>query len=214
MKVMHRLFSDLYGRLTKRKNAYPSYTPIDVVNAPYSGHATVLSISLQNIDVLADSMQPYELVQFLSKETNRLVKLIEQCHGVLACQIGGQVLAYWKNPVSTSSSIQTELALAAALSMLKTYAPSINVRLVLASENISVNFFGPQRQCQIRGAAIVLAEQLMAVPKENFVNQSHLLLLSAQTVTLLNMDEPRMRLIRHYQDGKDFFELVEDTADC
>ena len=207
MRVVYKLFSGLHGLLTKCKNKDFHPISINMTNESFSGAGTVLSMSIQNIDMLTDNTQPYELVQILSEETNNVTKLIKKYHGTIVQQIGGQVLAYWKDLDSTSASIKTELAFSAALSIMKMYSPSINIRIVLVSENIFADFFGPKRQFQMRGPAVALTEQLMIISKDNFTNQRHLLLLSAQTVSRLKVDASQMRLIRHIQNGREFFEL-------
>ncbi len=208
MGVIQEFFLELRDRLINRKNADSRHVFTDVSNEPFSGTGTVLSMSIKNADMLTSRMQPHELIQFLSEEQNQVVNLIKKCQGIINYQIAGEVLAYWRGIESASAPIDVKSAFSAALSILKTYSPLLNVRIVLADGSIFGNTFGPQQQFQIRGTAVTLAEKLMMIPNENFSDRQHVLLISEKIVPLLNIDESDMRLIRHMQDGMNIFELV------
>lgn len=183
-----------------------------VINGPaiesFNGIGTVLSISIQNIDALTSTMPPDELVEFLSEKQNDAIGLIAKLNGLVADHIGGDVLAYWKNLDSASRHSEIEAAFSTALNIMKIYSPLVSVRIVLSFGDIFGDFYGPQKQFQLRGAAVEYSRKLMIPPKENFSNQAHLFLLSQKIVELLKINESKMQLTRHILGADEVFELT------
>ncbi|MFZ6723303.1 hypothetical protein [Undibacterium sp. Ji49W] len=208
MRNTKNVLPRLMGMLTNFK-AGTSRRVIDgLATEPFNGSGTVLSISIQNLGTLASTMPPAELVEFLSEKQYATIDLIAKSNGLIAGHVGAEVLAYWQNLDSASAHSEIKLAFSTALNIMKLYSPPVSVRIALSFGGIFGDFYGPQRQFQLRGFAVEYSRKLMLHSKEKFSNQAHLFLLSEKVVTLLKIDESAMQLTPHIFGTDEVFELI------
>ncbi|MFH1725063.1 MAG: adenylate/guanylate cyclase domain-containing protein [Elusimicrobiota bacterium] len=158
----------------------------------FTGEGTVFRSGIVNSVAMTEILPPQESLGSLKTYLERVSAAIEQHSGRIVRFDGDTVVAFWQGAGDDPSHAQA--AFDAACAILKSLAPPsgndadvmMEVRIVLGTGSMGGDFFGPTKQFQIVGAAVLIADHLFKMKDTD----GSVIRMSQYTADKINAPEP------------------------
>jgi len=163
----------------------------------FTGEATILMADITKVDKLAETLSPEQLIDLLRKHIEKQSSIVSKHGGIVVQFIGSYINALWRDSDHAAQAVKS------AREMLAAADERINFSIVIATESVAGDFFGPKKQYQLLGRAMDQADRLLKFP----LRPKRSLLLTERTLSLIGTTDGEYTKVGLLKDQCDVFSL-------
>lgn len=138
---------------------------------PFNGVGTVLLCDVVSLAEPAFALNPADLCTLINKHLHHVMSIIEKYDGCVIQFVGDAVLGYWQSDGAAQDHAQKALNAAREIvtkspgASHKRRSVAYTLRVDLGTGEMAGNYFGPNKQFQVIGKAMAIADRLYRFPR-------------------------------------------------